>query len=132
MRPLAVLWVVACSSAPPPSFGAQPIQTMTSAACGADFTVFAAPDPIVRGASSLKLVATDSASSAPKLGLGITIVPFMPSMGHGSATTPAVVDQGDGVYLVNDVVMAMPGSWQLRTTIDGACSDTIVIDVEVQ
>ena len=132
MKRLAAVIVLACSSAPPPSFGAQPITSVTSAACGAAFAVYTAPDPPVRGASSVKLVATDASNGTPKAGLALSIVPFMPAMGHGSATDPTVVDQGGGVYVADDVVMAMPGTWQLRTTITGACSDSIVIDVDVQ
>ena len=127
MKRLALAVLVACSSAPPPSFGATPITTATSTACGVSFDVYSAPAPLVRGSSSIKLV-----TSTPKDGLAITIVPFMPAMGHGSATSPTVVDQGNGVYVAEDVVMPMPGTWQLRTSIAGACSDAIVFDVDVQ
>ena len=132
MKRFAVIFAAACSSAPAPSFGTTPVATATSAACNASFDVFSAPDPLVRGSASIELVATDTSTRAPSAGLAITIVPFMPAMGHGSATTPLVVDHGGGVYVANDVVMAMPGTWQLRTTIGGACSDSIVIDVDVQ
>jgi hypothetical protein len=130
MKRLGVIALVACSSAPPPTFGS--ITSVTSAACDVKLDVYAAPDPLVRGPSSIKLVATDLATSAPKAGLSLVMVPFMPAMGHGSATLPTVVDQGGGVYVADDVVMAMPGTWQLRTTIGGTCSDAIVIDVDVQ
>jgi hypothetical protein len=127
MKRFAFVVCVACSSAPPPSFGSTPVATATSTACGVSFEVYSAPDPLVRGASSIELVA-----SPPSAGLAIAIVPFMPAMGHGSATMPAVTDQGNGVYVANDVVMAMPGTWQLRTSIGGGCSDSLVIDVDVQ
>lgn len=127
MKRVAFIVCVACSSAPPPSFGTTPIATATSAACGVSFDVYSAPDPLVRGVASIELVA-----SPPEAGLAITMVPFMPAMGHGSATTPTVVDQGRGVYVANDVVLAMPGTWQLRTSLGGACGDSIVIDVAVQ
>jgi len=128
MKRIAVLLVAACSSAPPPSFGTTPITTATSTACGVSFDVYSAPDPLVRGPSSIELVAT----SATPPGLSIAMVPFMPAMGHGAATIPTITDEGGGVFVATDVVMAMPGTWQLRTTISGACSDAIVIDVEVQ
>jgi hypothetical protein len=132
MKRLMVLAAVACSSAPPPSFGTTAITSATSAACGATFDVYTAPDPLVRGPASIELVATESSTKTPLPGLTITMVPFMPAMGHGSATTPAVVDRGSGVYIADDVVLAMPGTWQLRTNIGGACSDALVIDVDVQ
>ena len=127
MKRITVFILCACSSAPPPSFGSSPIATATSSACNASIAVYAAPDPVVRGSSSIELV-----TSAPKSGLAISIAPFMPAMGHGSATAPTVVDQGGGVYVASDVVMPMPGTWQLRTTIGGPCADTLVIDVDVQ
>ena len=127
MKRALLLFCVACSSAPAATFGSQPITSATSAACGVTFDVYSAPDPLVRGSSSIKLV-----ERAPKAGLAITIVPFMPAMGHGAATNPTVVDQGNGVFVANDVVMAMPGTWQLRTAIAGSCTDALVIDVDVQ
>lgn len=127
MKRIAVAVFVACSSAPPASFGTTPVATATSTACGISFDVYSAPAPLVRGSSSIELVATP-----PSTGLAITMVPFMPAMGHGSATIPSVVDRGNGVYVADDVVMAMPGTWQLRTSIGGACSDSLVIDVDVQ
>lgn len=132
MKRIAVLFgVLACSSAPSSAAFAA-VGTVTSAACNVEFDAFAAPAPLVRGSSSIKLVATDLATGLPKAGLAMNIVPFMPAMGHGSSTDPTVVEQGDGVYVASDVVMAMPGNWQLRTTITGACSDAIVLDVDVQ
>jgi hypothetical protein len=99
--------------------------------------VFSAPDPLVRGPATLKLVATDTIDHAPTSGFTMTMVPFMPAMGHGSATEPIIVEQGGGVYLADDVIMAMPGAWQLRTTIERAsgpstCADSILFDVDVQ
>jgi hypothetical protein len=133
MKRIAVMLCVACSSStPPPSFGTTPVGTATSAACNVQLDAFSAPDPLVRGPASIEFVATDLATSTPKTGLAITTVPFMPSMGHGSATTPTVIDHGDGVYVADDVVMAMPGTWQLRTTIGGACNDSVVVVVDVQ
>jgi len=133
MKRLAVLLVVAaCGNAPPPSFGTTPVATAASSACGISLAVYSAPDPLVRGPASIELVAKDTSTNMPRSDLAITMVPFMPAMGHGAATTPAVVDEGSGVYVADDVVMAMPGTWQLRTTIGGACSDSLVIDVDVQ
>lgn len=129
---LLVVVVVACSSAPPPSFGTDAVGHATSAACNVEIDAYSAPDPLVRGPVAIELVATDLSTSAPKTGLAISIVPFMPAMGHGSATLPTVVDHGGGVYEADDVVMAMPGSWQLRTTLGGACNDSVVVDVDVQ
>ena len=41
------------------------------------------------------------------------------------------MDQGNGVYLVSDVILVMPGEWQLRVQATGAASDSFVTTVEV-
>jgi hypothetical protein len=60
------------------------------------------------------------------------MVPFMPAMGHGSSTVPTIASLGSGKYGVDDVVLAMPGMWELRTTISGEASDYAVPRVEVE
>jgi hypothetical protein len=112
------------------NFGAQPFATVTSAACSARFDAYSAPDPFVRGEGEIEIVAT--AASAPLDGLDVSVVPFMPAMGHGASLSPVVAAQGNGKYLVTNVVLSMPGEWQLRTQIGGACTDAIVFNLSVQ
>lgn len=129
-----VIALSACSSAGTgdDSFGSQRVATTTSSVCNANLDAYAAPDPLTRGASSIKFVATDVTTSAPRDGLSIALVPWMPAMGHGASTVPTVTAQGGGVYVARDVVLIMPGTWQLRVQLSGACSDNVVLSVEVQ
>ena len=125
--------LVACSSggpSAPPSFGATPFATVTSDGGKLHVAAFSSPDPIARE-SALELVVTDATSGAPVDGLAIAIVPWMPAMGHGASTLPTVVDQGGGVYVATDLILAMPGDWQLRGQASGPVDDTFVIDASV-
>ncbi len=114
------------------AFGSKPFSTVTSAACDASFDAYSAPDPLTRGDGEVEIVATSSQTGAPIDGLSVSMVAWMPAMGHGSSTTPVVTAQGNGKYVASGLVLAMPGDWQLRTTIGGACTDSIVFTVSVQ
>jgi hypothetical protein len=64
-------------------------------------------------------------------GLSLDVVPWMPAMGHGSSTVPSVRDEGDGIYVVDHVVLFMPGQWDLRTAVSGALVDKLDVSVDV-
>ena len=88
--------------------------------------------PPGRGVSSVQLVIRDR-SGAPVEGLALTVVPWMPDMGHGTSVVPSVTDQGHGVYLVSNVYLFMPGDWQLRTEVaaQGAPTDHVTADFQI-
>ncbi len=132
MRATTLALLVACSPGPgSTAFGTQPFATVTSAACNARFDAYSAPDPFVRGEGEIEIVAT-SAASAPVDGLDVSLVPFMPAMGHGASLSPVVTAQGNGKYLATGVVLSMPGDWQLRTQVGGVCTDALVFNLSVQ
>jgi hypothetical protein len=83
--------------------------------------------PPPRGEMDLLLSVSDG---APVDGLNLVVVPWMPAMGHGSSIAPTVTPKGGGDYLVTNVVLPMPGTWELR--VSGAGSDTTVIPLSVQ
>lgn len=70
-------------------------------------------------------------SGDPVDDLELHMEPFMPSHGHGSARLPSVAPLGDGVYRFDDVVLSMPGIWELRTTIAGPMRDSVAPRFEV-
>jgi hypothetical protein len=76
------------------------------------------PQPPPRGTCTLELRVKD-AHGTPQDGLELTVVPWMPAMGHGASVKPTVVAQGSGRYLVTNVSLFMPGRWELRTTLTG-------------
>jgi hypothetical protein len=52
----------------------------------------------------------------------VTVIPWMPSMGHGVMEKPKITERGGGLYSVENVVLSMTGHWQLRVAVnkDGA------------
>jgi hypothetical protein len=80
-----------------------------------DVAVLAHSPTPVRGNHTVQLVLTSA--GAPADGLALTIVPWMPAMGHGTSITPTVTPLGGGAYQLDDVNLFMPGLWELRTTI---------------
>jgi len=55
----------------------------------------------------------------------------MPSHGHGTSVTPAIIDDGGGVFVANPLYLFMAGEWQLRMTFGGAVNDTATATVEI-
>jgi hypothetical protein len=115
-----------CGTAPAPTtegFSAQATESLTSKAAQYQVAIFTSPHPPSRGISSVKYTITSSATGAPASGLALDIVPWMPTMGHGTSTVPSITETSPGVYLATDVNLFMPGQWVLRTTITGAPGD---------
>ena len=133
MRPpalaLAALFALACSSSPPTTttFPDAPyVMTMSG-----DYHIelrTAPSQPPVRGAIDALLSVSDSSGVAS--GRAIELTPWMPAMGHGSSTTPIVTPREAGDYLVTNLVLPMPGTWELRVTIDGAEQSVLSLDVQ--
>jgi len=86
----------------------------------------------IRGSNSIYFDVSASDGGAPVLGLAMHMVPFMPAMGHGSASEPSSSELGAGRYEFDDVLLTMPGVWELRTTIDGAESDYVAPRFDVR
>lgn len=128
-----VLALAACSSESPrtdanATFPPDPITTVTSDA-GLRVVVRTAPSqPPPRGTCTVELTITDAAG-APKDGLAVDLVPWMPAMGHGASVRPTIAAKGGGKYVATDVSLFMPGEWELRTTI--ATSDHAVPKITV-
>jgi YtkA-like len=79
------------------------------------------------GEGRYQLSITDAATGDPVDGLIIKVEPYMPDMHHpGSALTPVVEPQGNGVYLVTRVAFTMAGKAELKITISGSRTGTIV------
>jgi hypothetical protein len=77
------------------------------------------PDPAIRGVNRIRYLINDP-SGAPKDGLTVTVVPWMPSHGHGTSVKAVVRPLGSGLYEIDDVLFYMPGTWELRTTFEPA------------
>ena len=89
------------------------------------------PQPPERGLDSAEFRIAGP-TGAPVDALSLAVLPWMPDMGHGTSLTPVVTAQGGGVYLVDNLSLFMAGRWQLRTTISGAASGSVVPEFEIQ
>jgi FtsP/CotA-like multicopper oxidase with cupredoxin domain len=62
-------------------------------------------------------------------GAKITITPWMPEMGHGVFEPPVVVEKGNGLYAVENIILVMGGHWEIRINVKkGDTEDTVVFD----
>ncbi|UCG38056.1 MAG: FixH family protein [bacterium] len=81
------------------------------------------------GVNSLDLIIHDS-SDADVTGARIVVEPWMPEMGHGVSTAPAISERGGGMYEVRDVMFSMTGEWELRITVtSGDVTDKVAIEL---
>ncbi len=134
MRRLALsssLFLAACTSGSgAPVFGTTPMAQLVGDTGAVHVAVYSAPDPVTRGNDEFRYVITD-AGGAPIDGLSVTVTPWMPAMGHGASTTPTVAAEGQGKYLVSNVVLVMAGDWQLRSQVSGSVNDTFTVTFSV-
>lgn len=118
---------LACSSASSPtpaSFAGEPYTSTTSESGALHIDVRTSPQPPARGTNEVQLTITNAADGTPRDDLDVTVMPWMPAMNHGSASTPTVTPEGEGKYLVDGVYLIMPGVWELRMTLSsGAVMD---------
>jgi hypothetical protein len=125
-----------CSSSPateaPGTFPATPFASVVSASGTLHVDVRSSPtQPPQLGDGAWSYTITDTVSGMPATGLSLNVVPWMPAMGHGTSTVPSVSEMGGGVYIIDDVVLFMPGQWELRTTISGVADDKLVVSADV-
>jgi hypothetical protein len=132
----ALLSTAGCSSSPaagaPDTFPAAPLLTVSSASGALRVEARSSPtQPPELGDSAWSFSIKDVASGEPATGLSLDVVPWMPAMGHGTSTVPSVRDTGDGVYVIDDVVLFMAGQWELRTAVSGHDTDQVVVSVDI-
>lgn len=76
----------------------------------------AKPGPPQKGTNGMMLQIADPAGKAID-GATVTVTPFMPDHGHGSAVTPVVTPMSGGKYDVSKVYLPMAGLWRLTVTV---------------
>jgi hypothetical protein len=89
------------------------------------------PPPLSRGRLELRLRLERIDTGLPPGDVVVRMTPWMPSMGHGTATTPTFRQTDDGSFVSTDVVLPMPGLWELRVTVSGEQRDEAVFVVDV-
>jgi hypothetical protein len=117
--------------APASSFPSDAATSLTSAAGKLSIQVRTSPQPLARGLNTAQYTVTD-ATGKPVTGLTLSVVPWMPDMGHGASIEPSVTEEGNGLYVVSCLDIAMPGTWELRTAFSGPVTDNATPTFQVQ
>jgi hypothetical protein len=119
--------VFACSSssvAESSGFSSAPLTTGKSTGGSLAVAVRTSPQPPTEGNVEAQLTVTEADGGKPVDGLGVTVVPWMPSMSHGTSVVPTVTATGHGTYVASPIALSMPGEWELRLTFTGPVEDT--------
>jgi len=124
-----VLALFACGPASAPDV-ADEATTAISDSGALHLAMIGHPNPLVVGSNEVDFLVTD-ATGSPVDGLSMTVVPFMPAMDHGTAST-TVVPTGGGHYRVEGIYTFMPGRWILETTFAGPIDDHATPSFEIQ
>jgi FtsP/CotA-like multicopper oxidase with cupredoxin domain len=62
-------------------------------------------------------------------GADITVTPWMPEMGHGVFDEPVVVEKGNGLYTIENIILVMGGHWEFRINVKkGRKEDKVIFD----
>jgi hypothetical protein len=113
------------------AFPDAPLATLKSANGALSIEIRTSPrQPPGRGISSVEYTITDQANQ-PKDGLELSVVPWMPAMGHGTSTKPTIEAKGEGRYVASGVTMFMSGGWELRTAITGPLKDNATVAFQI-
>jgi hypothetical protein len=84
------------------------------------------PNPPVVGKNRADLIIHDyRAHDIP--GLDITVTPYLVEGNEASPESPAVKDEGRGLYLIENLHYQRPGKFALRVEIKGPKDDTVVL-----
>jgi len=80
------------------------------------------------GVNTLDVIIHDK-NDKDVVGAEITVVPWMPEMGHGVFEKPVVRERGGGLYSGENIILIMEGHWELRMKIGkGTVEDTVTFD----
>jgi hypothetical protein len=121
----------ACSSPSSSSLADQFPVTVTSDSGQLRVELTTSSPPVV-GTDQLEMSVTKVADGTPLDGMTVTIIPFMPSMEHGTSVVPTVTALGEGKYRVTNLYLFMPGTWELQTSFSGPMSDHAEPTFELQ
>ncbi|HZU85639.1 MAG TPA: FixH family protein [Polyangiaceae bacterium] len=99
--------------------------TVTSASGALSVEVVTTPEPPSRGTVTVEMTVKNTSDGAPRDGLTLDMVPWMPAHDHGTSLLPVVMPEGGGKYLFTQVGLYMPGHWELQTTISGPVQDYV-------
>jgi hypothetical protein len=80
------------------------------------------------GVNTLDIIVHDK-NDKDTVGAEITVVPWMPEMGHGVFEKPVVKERGGGLYSLENIILIMGGHWELRMKVKKAAGeDSVTFD----
>jgi hypothetical protein len=121
---------MACSSSSASSTSTRFPVTVTSDS-GALRVELSAPTAPIVGTDQMELTITRFSDGVALDDITVSVVPWMPSMLHGTAS-PTVTSKGGGKYLLSNLDLFMPGTWELEITFSGPVSDHAEPTFELQ
>ena len=132
-----VLGGTACGGGAAPadvqSFPVESLLSLTSDSGQLSISVRSAPaQPPTRGNVSLELSISDAITGEAQSGLELKAVPWMPAMGHGTSIQPTISEVSPGKYELRNLVLFMPGTWQIRTELAGLAIDHVTPTFEIR
>lgn len=105
--------------------------TRSATTDGGTWTVSYVPsvDPIEVSENFTITVSIDSGATE---GASVDFDATMPAHGHGMNTDAEVTDNGDGTWLVEGMLLHMPGHWRMMADVSsGDSTETATFDVEL-
>lgn len=114
------------------AYSGPPVSTVASQSGALTVAVRLSQQPPYAGDLDAELAITETSGNTPVDGLTLQVVPWMPQMGHGTSVTPTVTPEGGGKYLVSNLYLFMAGTWELKTTLSGAATDSVDPQFDVQ
>ncbi len=113
-------------------FSGDPTATTTSETGELHVALYTLPaEAPVRGTNQVLLQVTPVGDS-PEPELDVRLTTFMPAMGHGSGKEPKLVAIEAGRYTFENVVLNMPGLWELHVAVSGDIEDAIKFQFDVE
>jgi YtkA-like len=102
-----------------------PYESTTTAHQKISLELSTAPSqPPVAGLDAVQLILKDPTTGKPIEDESITLVPWMPTMGHGTDVIPQLHAMGKGRYVFTDVNLYMPGEWLLTFKFSGKVQES--------
>lgn len=122
-RVFVLLLLCGCGGGAPSglAFPDAPFTTLTTAS-GLAVEMWTSPQPPARGQLAVKFAFAGHEGRS----LNVTVTPFMPRMGHGSAAVPTdaeLVAEGLNIY--------MAGDWELHSSVSGDVTDEFLVEFNV-
>lgn len=88
-------------------------------------------DNLVRGNNRVELE-VESAEAQQMPDFEVELMTYMPAMGHGPSQQPKLVEMEGNRYTFDDVVLNMPGLWELHVQFSGDLREELVFEFDVE